>query len=73
LKDDAMNESEVPILPLLLGSLILVYFGIEVNRQRNKLRKLFNVFDRDESQIASLLETWVEAGDLKPYAPGLGD
>mgnify|MGYP001130400304 CR=1 FL=1 len=67
-----MNESEVPILPLLLGSLILVYFGIEVNRQRNKLRKLFNVFDRDESQIASLLETWVEAGELKPYTPGHG-
>jgi hypothetical protein len=64
-----MNESEVPILPLLLGSLILVYFGIEVNRQRNKLRKLFNVFDREESQIASLLEAWVEAGDLKPYVP----
>jgi hypothetical protein len=67
-----MNESEVPILPLLLGSLILVYFGIEVNRQRNKLRKLFNVFDRDESQIATLLETWVEAGDLKAYMPGHG-
>jgi len=64
-----MNESEVPILPLLLGSLILVYFGIEVNRQRTKLRKLFNVFDREESQIASLLETWVESGDLKPYVP----
>ncbi len=64
-----MNESEVPILPLLLGSLILVYFGIEVNRQRNKLRKLFNVFDHDESQFASLLETWVDAGELKPYTP----
>ncbi|MDR3620102.1 MAG: hypothetical protein P4L85_12185 [Paludisphaera borealis] len=64
-----MNESEVPVLPLLLGSLILVYFGIEVNRQRNKLRKLFNVFDRDESQIASLLETWVDAGELTAYKP----
>ena len=67
-----MNESEVPILPLLLGSLILLYFGIEVNRQRNKLRKLFNVFDHDESQIANLLETWVDSGELKPYASGLG-
>ena len=67
-----MNESEVPILPLLLGSLILVYFGIEVSRQRSKLRKLFNVFDRDESQIASLLENWVEAGQLKAYIPGQG-
>jgi hypothetical protein len=64
-----MNESEVPILPLLLGSLILVYFGIEVNRQRNKLRKLFNVFDRDESQIATLLETWVDSGELTAYIP----
>jgi hypothetical protein len=64
-----MNESEVPIVPLFLGSLILVYFGIEVNRQRNKLRKIFNVFDRDESQIASLLETWVDAGELKAYTP----
>ena len=62
-----MNEEGVPILPLLVASLVLCYFGLEVNRQRNKLRSIFNVFDREESAIAAVLEQWVEAGDLKPY------
>ena len=62
-----MNEEGIPILPLLIGSLILCYFGLEVNRQRNKLRSIFNVFDREESAIAAVLEQWVEDGDLKPF------
>jgi hypothetical protein len=64
-----MNE-EVPIFPLLVGSLVLCYFGLEVSRQRNKLRSIFNVFDREESAIAELLEEWVESGELKPFRPG---
>jgi hypothetical protein len=63
-----MNE-EVPILPLIVGGLILCYFGLEVSRQRNKLRSIFNVFDREESLIAETLEKWVESGELKPFAP----
>ncbi|WP_165224132.1 hypothetical protein [Aquisphaera insulae] len=62
-----MNEEGIPIFPLILGSLVLCYFGFEVNRQRHKLRTIFNVFDREESELADLLERWVEAGDLKPY------
>lgn len=62
-----MNEEGVPILPLLVVSLILCYFGLEVNRQRNKLRSIFNVFDREESEIATVLEQWVERGELKPF------
>jgi len=61
------EEGGVPILPLLVASLILCYFGLEVNRQRNKLRSIFNVFDREESEIADLLEQWVENGELKPF------
>ncbi len=61
-----MNEEGVPILPLLIASLVLCYFGLEVNRQRNKLRSIFNVFDREESAIADVLEQWVESGELKP-------
>ena len=68
-----MNDAEVPILPLLLGSLILVYFGIEVSRERHKLRRIFNIFDRQESQIASLLEVWVENGELTAFAPEHSD
>ena len=64
-----MNEEGIPILPLIIGSLILCYFGLEVNRQRNKLRSIFNVFDREESEIAAALEKWVESGELKPYVP----
>jgi len=63
-----MNE-ETPILPLILGALALLYFGYEVDKQRNKRRQIFNVFDREESEIAALLETMVESGQLKPYAP----
>jgi hypothetical protein len=67
-----MNESEFPILPVVLGALILAYFGIEVNRRRNKLRAIFNVVDRQESKIAATLEQMVNMGELKPYvvAPG---
>ena len=61
-----MNEEGIPIFPLLVASLILCYFGLEVNRQRNKLRSIFNVFDREESAIAAVLEQWVESGELEP-------
>jgi len=64
-----MNE-ETPILPLILGALALLYFGYEVDKQRNKRRQIFNVFDREESEIAALLETMVESGQLKPYVLG---
>ena len=65
-----MNTEEIPILPLLIGALGLLYFGYEVERQRHKLRQVFNVFDREESEIASMLESMVESGQLKPYMPG---
>jgi hypothetical protein len=61
-----MNE-ETPIVPIILGALALLYFGYEVEKRRHKLRQIFNVFDREESEIASLLETMVESGQLKPY------
>ena len=65
-----MNTEEVPIVPLILGALALLYFGYEVEKQRNKLRQIFNVFDREESEIAGLLESMVESGDLKPFVFG---
>jgi hypothetical protein len=61
-----MNEEGIPIFPLLIASLVLCYFGLEVNRHRNKLRSIFNVFDREESAIAAVLEQWVESGELEP-------
>jgi hypothetical protein len=64
-----MNE-EVPMLPLAIGSLIALFLGYEINRRRNKLRKIFNTFDREESQIAKALERMVESGELRPYVPG---
>jgi hypothetical protein len=63
-----MNE-EFPILPALIGVLALTYFGLEVERRRNKLRSIFDVFDRKESKIAEALEMLVESGQLKPYVP----
>jgi hypothetical protein len=64
-----MNE-EVPILPLVVGSLIAFFLGYEINRRRNKLRKIFNTFDKEESKIAQALERMVESGELRPYVPG---
>jgi hypothetical protein len=61
------EEGGIPIFPLLVATLVLCYFGLEVNRQRNKLRSIFNVFDREESAIADILEKWVESGELKPF------
>ena len=64
-----MNTEDVPILPLIVGVLGLLYFGYEVEKQRHKLRQIFNVFDREESEIATLLEAMVESGQLEPYVP----
>jgi hypothetical protein len=64
-----MNE-EFPILPAFVGSCLALLLGYEINRRRNKLRKVFNTFDRQESKIADALEHMVESGQLKPYVPG---
>jgi hypothetical protein len=63
-----MNE-EVPILPLVIGAGLALYLGYEINRRRNKLRKVFNTFDKQESRIAKALESLVESGQLRPYVP----
>lgn len=62
-------EEEFPILPALLGLLVVTYFGFEVERRRKKLRDIFNIFDKKESKIAEALEKLVESGQLKPYVP----
>jgi hypothetical protein len=62
-----MNE-EIPIVPLLLGALGVFYVGYEIERRRHKLRQIFNVFDRQESEVAAMLEAMVESGRLKPYS-----
>ncbi len=62
-----MNE-DVPILPLLLGALVVFYVGSEIERHRHKLRKIFNTFDKDESVVADALERLVNTGQLQPYS-----
>jgi hypothetical protein len=64
-----MNAEDIPIVPIIVGTLGVLYFGYEVERQRHKLRQIFNVFDREESEIAALLESMVESGELKPFVP----
>jgi hypothetical protein len=63
-----MNE-EVPLLPLVIGAGVALFLGYEINRRRNKLRRVFNTFDKSESKIAEALESLVEQGLLKPYVP----
>jgi hypothetical protein len=64
-----VNTEEIPVIPLIVGALGLLYFGYEVQRQRHKLRQIFNVFDREESEVAAMLESMVESGQLKAYVP----
>jgi hypothetical protein len=64
-----MNSEELPILPLVVGTLLALYMGYEINRRRNKLRKVFNTFSKQESQIARALESLVESGQLRAYVP----
>jgi hypothetical protein len=67
-----MNE-EFPILPAVVGTCIALFLGYEINRRRNKLRKIFNTFDKQESKIADALEHLVETGQLRAYVPGHAD
>ncbi len=55
---------------MVLLTALAAYFGYEVNRRRNKLRRIFNTFDKRESKIAQALESLVQSGQLKPYVPG---
>jgi hypothetical protein len=64
-----MNE-EIPLLPAVLGTCLALFLGYEINRRRNKLRKVFNTFDKQESKIAAALEQMVQNGELRPYVPG---
>ena len=63
-----MNE-EVQILPLVILACLGAALGFEINRRRNKLRKVFNTFDKDESKIAEALEALIHGGQLRPYVP----
>ena len=58
---------DVPLLPIILGSLVLLYFGTEVERRRHKLRRVFNTFDKEESVVADALQRLVESGQLLPH------
>lgn len=62
-----MNGEEVSISTMILAALGVLYFGYEVEQRRHKLRQVFNVFDRQESDIAVMLEEMVESGMLRPY------
>lgn len=67
-----MNE-EVPLLPVVLGTCIALMLGYEINRRRNKLRRIFNTFNHQESSIAEALESLVKSGQLQAYVPTHGD
>jgi hypothetical protein len=60
-------DEEVQILPLAMLACTGLYLGYEINRRRNKLRKVFNTFDKDESKIAEALEALIHSGQLRPY------
>jgi len=67
-KEFAVNE-EVQILPLAVLACLGACLAFEINRRRNKLRKVFNTFDKDESKIAEALEALIHSGQLRPFVP----
>ena len=62
---------DVPVFPLLIGAILVASVGYETRRRRDRLRQIFNVFDRKESKVAEALEAMVKSGQLKPYIPGV--
>ena len=64
------EESQFPIFPAVIATCVALFLGYEINRRRNKLRKIFNTFDKQESRIADALEQMVRSGQLRPYVPG---
>ena len=63
-----MNE-EVNLVPYLVGALGVAYFAYEVEARRNRLRAIFNVYDKKDSAVAEALELMVESGQLRAYVP----
>jgi hypothetical protein len=55
------------ILPWAALACLGACLGFEINRRRNKLRKVFNTFDKDESKIAEALEAMIHSGQLRPF------
>ena len=64
-----MNAEELPLVPILAGTLTALYFAYEVDKRRNRLRAIFDTFDHEESRIARMLEEMVESGALTPFTP----
>ena len=64
-----MNEEMQQILPWAVLTCLGACLGFEINRRRNKLRKVFNTFDKDESKIAEALEALIHSGQLRPFVP----
>lgn len=60
---------DVPVFPLLVGLILVASVGYETRRRRDRLRQVFNVFDKKESKVAEALEIMVKSGHLKPYMP----
>jgi len=61
---------DVPLFPLAIGAILVACLGYETRRRRDRLRQIFNVFDKKESKVAEALEAMVRSGQLKPYIPG---
>lgn len=66
----SINGEEVPITAVVVGFLGVLYFGYEIEKQRHRLRQVFDVFDAREQTVADLLEEMVSSGELKPFVPG---
>jgi hypothetical protein len=58
---------DVPIFSLIIGAILIATVGYETRRRRDRLRQIFNTFDKQESKVAEALEIMVKSGQLKPY------
>jgi len=60
---------DIPLFPLIVGAILVATVGYETRRRRQRLRQIFNIFDKKESKVAEALEIMVKSGQLKPYVP----
>lgn len=64
-----MNEHIGNVLTGVLASLGIAYLGLEISRQRRRLRALYDVLGNEDRQICVALEQMVANGELTAWEP----
>ncbi len=61
------EDASAAVLPGLLGALMLCLIGLEVERKRIKLRRIYDVLDDQECQLVGVLDGLVRDGEVRTF------